>query len=380
MKPVLNHLYVHVPFCPTLCPYCDFHVLHRQSDHVDRYLKQLETEAQHFARHYDFDLQTVYIGGGTPSFLRDREISQMVETIQTHLGWGKLENTLEVNPGTVSAPRVRLWHELGFDRASVGVQSLNDDVLKFLGRSHRSHAALEALQLLLETGFRVSGDLITAVPHQDIAADIEALVNSGVEHISAYTLTIEPGTEFARRGVQVSEADEHRGFFEASELLAEKGFSRYEVSNYAKTQSAQSIHNLAYWNNRFYLGLGPSAAGHLPGRTEGESAVRYTQPHLASWLTGEQAPLESINAEDHVTDALFMGLRLTQGLCLQHLSETAGFDVAQKYAQVIEHYQNQHLLELKGHRLRVPPKGLWILNRILTDFLELKTPSLHKPT
>ena len=160
----------------------------------------------------------MYLGGGTPSFLRDSELSALVGSVQRHLGWGRVENTLEVNPGTVSTKRAALWRDLGLDRASVGVQSLDDATLKFLGRQHDARQAREAVGTLVGTGFRVSGDLITAVPGQPLDDDIYGLTELGVGHVSAYTLTIEPGTEFARRGVTVEEDDERRGFERTEEL------------------------------------------------------------------------------------------------------------------------------------------------------------------
>ena len=121
LDPTVRHLYVHVPFCPTICPYCDFHVLTRRAGLVERYLERLEDEAARLAAAYPVDLDTVYVGGGTPSFLRDAEITALVGSVRRHLGWGRAENTLEINPGTVSLARAQLWQELGFGRASVGV-------------------------------------------------------------------------------------------------------------------------------------------------------------------------------------------------------------------------------------------------------------------
>jgi coproporphyrinogen III oxidase-like Fe-S oxidoreductase len=205
MPEPIRHLYAHVPFCPTICPYCDFHVLERRAGLVDAYLVELEREAARLSGEFPSHLTTIYVGGGTPSFLRDREISRFVQIIRDAFSWvpdfaSGGEATLEVNPGTVTRSRAKLWRDLGFDRASLGVQSTQDDVLRFLGRTHDSKQALESLDILLETGFRVSADLITAVPGQDIERDLRALASVGLEHISAYTLTIEHGTPFARQG------------------------------------------------------------------------------------------------------------------------------------------------------------------------------------
>ncbi|ADV65684.1 radical SAM family heme chaperone HemW [Deinococcus maricopensis] len=367
--PVVRHLYVHVPFCPTICPYCDFHVLQRRAGVVECYLAKLREDARALAAAYPVDLQTVYLGGGTPSFLRDAELADLVDAVRTHLGWGALENTLEVNPGTVSAARATHWRALGFDRASVGVQSLHDPTLKFLGRPHDAQAARDAVTTLLSGGFRVSGDLITAVEGQPLDEDVRGLVELGVEHVSAYTLTIEPGTPFARRGVQVSEDAERLGFERTEALLTGLGFERYEISNYARP-GAHSRHNRAYWTNQHYLGLGPGAAGHYPVTgTPGVLGERRTNAHLHEWLAGTDADVDVVTPEEFVTDALFMGLRLRDGVDLADLTTRSGVDVAARYAPVIEQHVARGTLTLDGTRLRATPQGWWVLNQVIADFL-----------
>ncbi|GGI83559.1 radical SAM family heme chaperone HemW [Deinococcus wulumuqiensis] len=372
LDPTVRHLYVHVPFCPSICPYCDFHVLTRQAGLVERYLERLEQEAAQLAATYPVDLDTVYLGGGTPSFLRDHELRFLVESVQRHLGWGRVENTLEINPGTVSPERAALWRALGFDRASVGVQSLDDATLKFLGRRHDARQAREAVTRLIAQGFRVSGDLITAVPGQPLERDIHGLVELGVGHVSAYTLTIEPGTEFARRGVQVDEDAEREGFTRSEELLTEHGFSRYEVSNYARP-GQESRHNLAYWQGKTYLGLGPGAAGHYPALppTPEWLTLRRTNPHLHDWLAGQEGESLPIDPHEYVTDALFMGLRLRRGLDLADLSRRSGVDVAGRYGPVIERQVGRGLLEQEGAVVRATAHGWWVLNRIVSEWMEV---------
>jgi putative oxygen-independent coproporphyrinogen III oxidase len=414
----IRHAYIHVPFCPSICPYCDFHVLERRGNLVERYLARIEQEAEQLARQYNIALDTLYLGGGTPSFLREHEMEALVASLRRHLGWGRLENTLEVNPGTVSPGRAAHWRGLGFDRASVGVQSLEDATLKFLGRQHDAQAAREAVTQLVQAGFRVSGDLITAVAGQPLESDIAGLVELGVEHVSAYTLTIEPGTPFARQGVTVREEDEERGFERTEALLTAAGFERYEVSNYSRSAEAQSRHNSAYWTGEYFLGLGPGGAGFYPGNPDTRGAnlerrgaapddlpmatqqasertysdehdlptwlpdaqpvhhrpLRRTNPHLHQWLAGEQGESEVLEPLDVVTDALFMGLRLRQGLHLPTLSQRSGVDVAAHYAPVIAEQIRVGLLEQVGEHLRATPQGWWLLNRVVTAFLEYDDP------
>jgi putative oxygen-independent coproporphyrinogen III oxidase len=387
--PPIRHLYIHVPFCPTICPYCDFHVLTRQMGMVDAYLAELEREAAALVREHPPELITLYLGGGTPSFLRDEELEQLVRVIKTHFGWVPShhnggEATIEVNPGTISQQRAQHWRNLGFDRASVGVQSLQTEVLRFLGRAHSPEQALSAIDILHNQGFRVSADLITAVPGQDLRQDLRALAHTGLDHLSAYTLTIEDGTEFARRGVVVASEAEVEALELAEAILHQANLPRYEVSNHAKPGS-ESRHNLAYWHNRFYYGLGPSASGHYPvllpqhttKNTSDVIATRRKNPPLAAWLRGERGLAEPVNRLDFVTDALFSGLRLRDGLDLAALSQRAGVDVASHFAIPLQQLVERGLLihdhapnaSTPTNTLRASDAGLWVLNHIVAQFL-----------
>ncbi|GGJ85659.1 coproporphyrinogen III oxidase [Deinococcus aquiradiocola] len=404
-------------------------MLERRGDLVARYLTRLDEEARTLGALYDVQLDTVYLGGGTPSFLRDAELDALVGSVRRHLGWGRLENTLEVNPGTVTPARAEHWRALGFDRASVGVQSLDDATLRFLGRQHSAQVARDAVTQLRDAGFRVSGDLITAVTGQPLASDVAGLVALGVEHVSAYTLTIEPGTPFARQGVTVREEDEQEGFELTEALLTGAGFERYEISNYARSPSAQSRHNRAYWTGEYFLGLGPGGAGYYPptnrdaspnlgrggaapddqpptnrdaspnlerggavpddqpptnrdaspnlealeavsGVGAGGLPFRRTNPHLHEWLAGGAGEVEVLRPEDVVTDAVFMALRLQEGMHVDLVSRRSGVDVRARYGAVLEEQVRLGLLEWAGERVRATPQGWWVLNRVVTAFLE----------
>ena len=375
---LIPHLYVHVPFCPTICPYCDFHVLERRAGLVELYLTELRTDARALSEQYGgTELKTLYVGGGTPSFLRDHELEQLASIIRGSFGWANLEATLEVNPGTVSASRAKLWRDLGFTRASVGVQSTQNSVLKFLGRTHNARQALSALETLLEVGFHVSADAITAVPDQDVEKDLRTLGALGLEHISCYTLTIEEGTAFFKAGVKVRSEDEERSLELAESVLAEFALNRYEVSNHAKP-GFESLHNIAYWHNRFYFGLGAGAAGHYPNlEFEAQDlplesqviAYRRTNPHLSNWLTGERGEIEPVTRESFVTDALFSGLRLLKGVNLEEISKRAGLNARVYFAPQFDKLINQGLLEFEGETVRATSNGLWVLNQVVSEFL-----------
>ena len=199
-------LYLHVPFCPKICPYCDFHKMRRSEGLVTAYLDALRTKKRlkRSMKEFPGELDTIYWGGGTPSHLSDEEVKKIVRTFEQTWGFpGRLETTLEADPLTFDEARLQTFKALGFNRLSIGLQSTQDETLLFLGRKHNAKEGLRAVEMALNEGFEVSADLITAVANQDAAEDLHTLARIGVQHISVYNLTIEPNTPFARRGVSV---------------------------------------------------------------------------------------------------------------------------------------------------------------------------------
>ncbi|MDH4148001.1 MAG: coproporphyrinogen III oxidase family protein [Acidimicrobiia bacterium] len=386
----VEHLYIHVPFCPTICPFCDFHVLERRAGLVEAYLAAIDREAAELAATYGVGaLRTVYFGGGTPSYLRDAEIAALVEIVRRRLGWSTEEATLEVHPSTAGPGRVAHWAELGFDRLSVGVQSTDDATLRFLGRSHSARDALAAVHAALDHGgVRVSADLITAVPGQDVEADLERVARLGVGHVSAYTLTIEEGTPFARAGVEVDAFAEERALAAADAVLGQHGLARYEVSNHARPDE-RSLHNLAYWRMRRYLGLGPGATGFYPALPAlGEPAPdatgvvasgivatgavlgwRRTNPPLGRWLAGERGEPEVVTASDYAAETMLVGLRLADGVDLTELAQRSGLDPRVHFAAALEGEIGVGRLEIEGSTVRATATGRRVLDQVASAFL-----------
>ena len=417
-------LYLHVPFCPKICPYCDFHKMRRHEPLVARYLERLEQEATDLHSEFPSQLKTIYLGGGTPSHLSDEELTRVVSIFERTWGWAAEEATLEADPLTFDKARLETFKALGFNRLSIGLQSTQDEVLKFLGRLHSAEEGLRAVEMALNAGFEVSADLITAVTGQDTAQDLRTLAETGVPHISVYNLTIEPYTPFALRGVQVDEEKEAHDFELANEVLQGYGFERYEVSSHAKP-GHESRHNQTYWHGDYFLALGPSAAGFLPVRgeetrgggaeeqrsrgaeeQEGKGLLSFSPPAplppcspaqcfsrlvsevpslrlphpsppigerrtnvpIKSWL--EHAPPERlmVSPEDYVLDVLMTGLRTQRGVDLAKLAERTGIRVGERYASLIETLTARGLLEFTPPRLRATSQGLSQLNGILKKF------------
>ncbi|MCS7195084.1 MAG: radical SAM family heme chaperone HemW [Meiothermus sp.] len=345
----MEHLYVHVPFCPTLCPYCDFHVLRRHPGSVEAYLKRLKEEAWALYERYPAPLKTLYLGGGTPSFLREPELEALFEALPWPLAEGA-EVTLEANPGTLSPPRLRLLRELGVNRLSLGVQSFQEGVLRILGRAHGRRGAFRAVEMALEAGFRTSIDLILGLPEQDVEADLQEAAALGVGHVSAYTLQVEPGTLLALSGYSPDPEAEALALERAVMMLGEAGFRRYEVSNFARP-GEESRHNQAYWESAFWGGLGPSAVGHY--QAQGQAyALRTRQPPLPRWLVGEPPDLEEIDPLEHAKESLMLGLRLAQGVDVGRIEGRTGLSLWPLLAPVVQALLAEGRLEVEGKRIR----------------------------
>jgi oxygen-independent coproporphyrinogen-3 oxidase len=295
-----------------------------------------------------------------------------VEIVRDRLGWVASEATIEVHPSTVNRSRVRLWAELGFSRVSVGLQSTSDEVLRFLGRPHDAATGLGALDLVLDAGaFEVSADLITAVPGQDVERDLRSVARRGVDHLSAYTLTIEPGTPFARNGVEVDAEDEAAALRLAAEVCGEFGLARYEVSNHARA-GAESDHNLGYWRNRWYLGLGPSAAAYepaLPGDDKSVRGWRRTQPGLSAWTTHAPVEWAAVTGPDVVAEGMLVGLRLAEGVDMAVLSAQAGLDAWGILGTEVERLVSRSWLRVSGSVVHVTDEGFPFLDQIAALFV-----------
>ena len=313
--------------------------MRRHEGLVAAYLARLEQEAVSLYREFPSQLKTIYLGGGTPSHLSDEELARVVSIFEKTWGWAE-ETTLEADPLTFNKARLEFFKRLGFNRLSIGLQSTQDDVLKFLGRLHSAEEGLNAVEMALNAGFEVSADLITAVNGQDTAQDLRTLAETGVTHISVYNLTIEPYTPFALRGVQVDEAKEAKDFELTNEVLSGYGFERYEVSSHAKP-GHESKHNQTYWHGDYFLALGPSAAGFYPVENKSEASSRFvgerrTNLLIKGWL--EHTPPERllVTPDDYVLDVLMTGLRTRRGIDLDRLAERTGIQVGERYASLVE--------------------------------------------
>ncbi len=362
-------LYVHVPFCPKICPYCDFHKMRRNEDLVTAYLARLAEEAEALYDRFPGTLDTVYFGGGTPSHLSDHELTRLIRLLERTWGWPpRLEATLEADPLTFDRARLDTFADLSFNRLSMGLQSSQDPILRFLGRLHDGRQGLAAVAAGLEAGFNVSADLITAVPEQDTAGDLHAFAATGVPHISVYNLSVEPHTPFAVRGVTVDPDKEADDYLLTNTILSDYGYRRYEISSHAR-EGFEAVHNQIYWHGEHFLALGPSAAGFVPGGAG--LGVRYQNPPIKAWLQGAAPSEDVLNAEGYILERLITGLRTRRGVDLNEISRRSGIALDVRFAGVIEEGVMLGLLEREpnGSRFRATDDGMIRLDAVLREFL-----------
>ena len=320
-----EHLYVHVPFCARRCVYCDFSIAVRSRVPVDEYLRALEREWTSRHADSDFDLETLYFGGGTPSKLGGEGVARLMELVRRRARIKPgAEITLETNPEDVTPDAARAWRAAGINRVSLGVQSFDDATLAWMHRTHDAKAALRSVEVLRDVGLRnISIDLIFATPEdvaRDWRRDLDTALSLELPHISVYGLTVEPHTPLGRWVARsdVSEATEdvfERDFLEADSRLRSAGFDHYEVSNYGQP-GHHSRHNWAYWRRAPYAGVGPSAH-EFDGAERRWNVSAYGEWVARLGQNGDpMAGSELLDEEQVRAEQVYLGLRTSTGLAL----------------------------------------------------------------
>ena len=325
-----NHLYVHVPFCARRCAYCDFSIAVRRNTPVAQYVASLERELE--IRTATGRLKTLYLGGGTPSRLGAQGVSQVVSLVRDRFDLERdAEITIEANPDDVTIEDAHGWKNAGVNRISLGIQSFDDSVLKWMHRVHDSAGARQSFEILRAAGFdNISVDLIFALPEsleRSWQRDLDTAIALGPDHISLYGLTIEPATPLARwteRGTVIP-SDEDRyaeEFLLADEMTKAAGFDHYEVSNFSRP-GKRSQHNSAYWSGARYLGVGPSAHS-FDGERRSWNVEAYAD-WTARLLRGDSVieGSEVLTRENRVAEKVYLGLRTRDGLAVSSNDRTS---------------------------------------------------------
>ena len=372
-------IYIHIPFCISKCIYCDF-VSVSNTTLIEKYFSYLLKEIEIYKEELkNSKILTIYLGGGTPSFVHEKYIVKVINKIKKYNDLKNvLEFTIEVNPGTVSKEKFEVYKSNGINRISMGLQSTDDLILKMLGRAHNYKEFLESYKLAREVGFdNISVDLMFGLPNQsvdDFNKSIDKVVKLNPEHISAYSLKVEKNTKLYTmiENGKLILPDEEIDRMMYNNLIdkAEKnGYYLYEISNFSKS-GLKSIHNTLYWKRTQYIGLGLSAHGFLDDIRYGNETSFLNYFNKIDKLEKPIKDFDEINFEDSLFEEIMLGLRLTEGINYKKIDEKYKINFIEKYKNEIIELEKEEMIEINGDYLSITKKGMSISNSIIVKFLD----------
>ena len=380
MKTNTIELYIHIPFCKSKCRYCDFCSFRAEERTIHAYLGKLKEELIFWGKKLAArDVVTVFIGGGTPSYLRREDIQMICETIFEHFHICEdAEITIEANPGTVDLKKLCTYRENGINRISFGLQSTVKEELEYLGRIHTYEEFLQSFDWARQAGFlNINVDLMSAVPKQTLTSyeeNLRKIAKLSPEHISAYSLIIEDGTRFYEdnklEDLHPSEDDEVLMYRMTEKILNEYGYDKYEISNYA-VSGQESRHNLVYWHYLPYLSFGSSACSF--NGSQRFTATDSVTDYIESIQSGKSCGgFEDLTKEMQLSEYLFMGLRTTVGIDLIETEQRFGCDVMLEFGVELEKFIRGNLVfyDIEHRRMRLTEQGMRFSNEIFEIFVK----------
>ena len=412
-------VYVHIPFCVRKCNYCDFlssNYCNKDEDQnklVRDYVNALIKEIEIYSKELqEYKVQTIYIGGGTPSSIDSELIGMILEKIKESFDvCDNPEITIEVNPGTLLNDKVEDYKKMGINRVSMGLQSANNKELKALGRIHTYEEFLESYRLLRSAGFNnINIDVMSAIPNQSVESYIDTLnkvISLHPEHISSYSLIIEEETYFYEKQDElklVSEDDEREMYYKTKEILQNNGYERYEISNYS-LKGMESRHNSSYWIGTEYIGFGLGASSYLKDyrydrirnidkyievynninvnlakekindKKDSSECNDNTDRYIDNNVLRDyvrrniECKKEKLSIQNKIEEYMFLGLRMTKGISISKFKEVFDKDIHDVYGAIIDKYISMKLITEENDYLRLTEKGIDVSNTILSDFL-----------
>jgi len=363
----LKGLYIHIPFCEYICHYCDFvKSIPKNKETVDQYLEALVQEIRTYQDHFD-SIETIYIGGGTPSMLTLDQLTYLFESIKVIK---PKEYTIEVNPESYTEEKGLLFKKYGINRISLGVQTFNQKLLKYLNRKHKNQQVFEIISHLKTIGIpQISLDLIYAIPGQtieDLYFDLDQVQKLDITHVSCYSLILEEKTYFYYKYLkgqfeQMDEDTEAQMYEIVMDELVRQGFEHYEISNFAK-QKNYSYHNLIYWTLGTYIGVGLGAHGFVDGKRT------YNHRSMPKYLEDPQKESTYQNTETLLQDELIFGLRKLSGVSLSQIKDKYQIDIFKTYPQLYEKI-DLGLIKIENDHLILTRKGLFLGNQVFMVFI-----------
>ncbi len=379
MKSVDNKLslYIHIPFCMQKCFYCDFLSAPSSGEVRERYVKRLLQEIkEESGRYKKYKITTVFFGGGTPSILEPGQILRIMRGIRD---WFELEDdceiSIEVNPGSASVEKIKAWREAGFNRVSIGFQSLEDGELRALGRIHNRRECFQTYESLVKTGFNnINIDLMTAIPGQTMESCLRTLKTVTAlapAHISVYSLILEEGTPFFQNPPVLPDEDTEREMYKmTNDVLSAAGYERYEISNYAKDGYA-CRHNQVYWQRGNYAGFGTGAASLI------ENVRFHNGSDLDTYLLKgpQKEDVCQLSLQEQMEEFMFLGLRMQKGVSEEEFRAAFDKSVDQVYPGIVTKYVENGLLRRvsasagQGGKIALTERGIDVSNVVMADFL-----------
>lgn len=379
-------IYIHIPFCACKCNYCDFLSCKSDYDTMNRYVDALINEIRIESGYINNkNIRTIFIGGGTPSILQTKLMEKILKAINEFFNLDNLlEFTIECNPGTLTKEKLELYKQYNINRLSIGLQSANDNELKMLGRIHSFDKFLESYNLARECGFfNINIDIMSALPYQTLESyedTLNKVLALSPEHISAYSLIVEEGTNMekmvknAKENILPDEKTEREMYYNTKRILSEKGYYRYEISNYAK-KGKESLHNLSYWERIPYIGLGLGASSYIDN-TRYNNTTEFEQYFSILENAKEIKDLEALH-EDKTTlsisekqeEFMFLGLRKMCGVSKKAFFEEFGKDIEEVYGKILSKHQKENLIEIDGDTIRLTELGIDVSNYVLSDYI-----------
>ncbi len=374
-------LYLHFPFCISKCPYCDFNSYQLKEDNqIFSYISALYQEITAYSRKLKkSNIKTIYLGGGTPTVLSGVQIYNILEFCKGKFTIDKdAEITIEANPGTLDDEKIKLLTESGINRLSLGAQSFNDLLLKKLGRIHNTQDIIDSYYLAREKGFNnINIDIMFALPDQttkDLQTTLEKAVSLKPDHLSLYNLTIKPGTEYyenyKRNTLTLPSEDEEFDMYSwAINFLEENNFEHYEIANFARPDK-RSMHNLIYWQNKPYLGIGAGAYSFIKGYRymNYENPARYIKEIMSGKLPVDNG--EKLSLRKRMIENIILGLRTKDGVGYKIFKTRFGVNLNDIFPEQIKKLVNLVLLQKDNYRIRLTKKGIFLANTVFREFVD----------
>lgn len=370
-------IYIHIPFCKSKCYYCDFISYTNKENYIEEYIKNIIEELEQYDLS-NYNITTIYIGGGTPSFINEKYIVQLLRNLKTKLSnnqtnFENMEITIEINPGTITKNKIEQYKKAGINRVSIGLQSTDNDLLKQIGRIHTYEEFLEAYEIIKEAGFEnINIDLMIGLPNQTIQmlkTTLEEIKKLNPAHISVYSLIVEENTKIEKMIEKgelqlLDENYERQMYWYVKNTLELNGYKHYEISNFAK-EGKQSKHNLNCWEQKEYIGLGASAHSYL-------NNVRYSNSAFTNeedWDFNNKTIEEQQTSQDQKREYMLLGLRKIDGVSINQFKQKFVENPIYLFRKEIQKLVEEKLIEVDGDNIHLTNKGLDLANLVWEEFI-----------